>query len=509
MILRLLLGDQLNQHHTWFNQNNKDVLYVMFELKQEQQYVTHHIQKTVAFFSAMRNFASTLTKNGHQLKYYKINDTENNGDLCLMLSKVIAEHKITKFEYQLPDEYRLDEQLKTFCSTLTIETSSTDTQHFLSQREDLKNFFAGKKTRLMESFYRDMRKKLRILMDGNEPMGGKWNFDHENRKAYDGKVPLPKPNFESKNIVNIKEEIDAAGLNYFGNIEPDEFNWPSTREESLKDFNDFLTQRLFHFGTYEDAMLKENHLLFHSRISFALNCKLIGPKEIVQLTLEHWEKNKDNISIQQVEGFIRQVIGWREFIRGIYWEYMPSYKTLNYLNAKTKLPSWYWTGETKMNCMKNCIQNSLDNAYAHHIQRLMVIGNFSLLAGLNPDEVDEWYLGVYADAIEWVELPNTRGMSQFADGGIVGTKPYVSSANYISKMSNYCKGCHYNAKEKTTENACPFNSLYWNFYDLHRSKFEKNPRVGMVYMLWNKMKAEDQSAILKKAESVLTNIENL
>ncbi len=509
MILRLLLGDQLNQHHTWFNQNNKEVLYVMFELKQEQQYVTHHIQKIVAFFSAMRNFASTLTKNGHQLKYYKINDTENNGDLCLMLNKLIAEHKITKFEYQLPDEYRLDQQLKTFCSTLAIETSSTDTQHFLTKREDLKIFFAGKKTRLMESFYRDMRKNLGILMNGKEPMGGKWNFDHENRKAYDGKVPLPKPSFESKNIVNIKQEIDAAGLNYFGNIEPNKFNWPSTREESLMDFNDFLTYRLIHFGTYEDAMLKENHLLFHSRISFALNCKLISPKEIVQLTLEHWEKNKDNISIHQVEGFIRQVIGWREFIRGIYWEYMPSYKTLNYLNAKTKVPAWYWTGETKMNCMKNCIQNSLDNAYAHHIQRLMVIGNFSLLAGLNPDEVDEWYLGVYADAIEWVELPNTRGMSQFADGGIVGTKPYVSSANYISKMSNYCKGCHYNAKEKTTANACPFNSLYWNFYDLHRSKFEKNPRVGMVYMLWNKMKAEDQSAILKKAESVLTKIENL
>ncbi len=509
MVLRLILGDQLNSNHSWFHQKNEDVLYVMLELKQEQQYVKHHIQKIIAFFSAMRNFANHLQENGHQIKYYKIGDVDNNGDLCLMLKKIIEENNITKFEYQLPDEYRLDLQLKSFCDAVGIDTSTADTEHFLTQREDLKNLFEGKKTRLMESFYRNMRKKLNILMDKDEPMGGKWNFDHENRKSFDNKVALPNINFHKKNIENIKREIDEAGVKYFGNIDEQNFNWPSTRTESLTDFKDFLENRLIHFGTYEDAMLIQHNLLFHSRISFALNCKLISPAEIASLTVQHWEKHKDKISIAQVEGFIRQVIGWREFIRGIYWEYMPTYKTLNYLNAENKLPDWFWTGDTKMNCMKNCIQNSLDNAYAHHIQRLMVIGNFSLLAGLHPDEVDQWFLGVYADAIEWVELPNTRGMSQFADGGIVGTKPYVSSANYISKMSNYCKGCHYNAKEKTSENACPFNSLYWNFYDLHKSMFEKNPRVGMVYMLWNKMKSEDKSAILTKAESILENLENL
>jgi deoxyribodipyrimidine photolyase-related protein len=509
MILRFILGDQLNSRHSWYKEKNTNVLYIMMELKQEQEYVRHHIQKIIAFFLAMRNFATFLKQNGHQVKYYTINQTGNTGDLGLMLQKIIDEYQITKFEYQLPDEYRLDEQLKTFCNTLSIPYEAVDSEHFLTKRDELKNFFAGKKTHLMESFYRNMRKKFNILMEQDEPMGGKWNFDHENRKAFDHKVTLPNLTFQSKNIQQLKKEIEDAGIFYFGNIDAEHFNWPSTREESIADFEAFLKERLQHFGTYEDAMLTEHTLLFHSRISFALNCKLLNPDEIVSLTLAYWNKHKDSISIAQVEGFIRQVIGWREYIRGIYWEYMPKYKTLNYLEASTALPEWFWTGETKMNCMKQCINNSLDNAYAHHIQRLMVIGNFSLLAGLNPDAVDEWYLGVYADAIEWVELPNTRGMSQFADGGIVGTKPYVSSANYISKMSNYCKTCSYNSKEKLGPNACPFNSLYWNFYDLHRDKFEKNPRVGMVYMLWNKMKAEEKSAILLKATSLLENLNTL
>jgi deoxyribodipyrimidine photolyase-related protein len=509
MILRLILGDQLNSRHTWYKEKDSNVLYVMMELRQEQEYVRHHIQKIIAFFLAMRNFAAYLTQNGHQVKYYTINQNGNTGDLSLMLQKIIAEHQITKFEYQLPDEVRLDEQLKTFCNTLSVPYEALDTEHFLTKRDELKKFFAGKKTRLMESFYRNMRKKFNILMEQDEPMGGKWNFDHENRKAFDHKVALPNLTFHNKNIQQLKKELEDAGIQSFGKVDPEHFNWPSTREESIVDFKAFLNERLQYFGTYEDAMLTEHTLLFHSRISFALNCKLLNPDEIIALTLVHWNKHKENISIAQVEGFIRQVIGWREYIRGIYWEYMPQYKTLNYLEASTSLPEWFWTGETKMNCMKQCISNSLDHAYAHHIQRLMVIGNFSLLAGLNPDAVDEWYLGVYADAIEWVELPNTRGMSQFADGGIVGTKPYVSSANYISKMSNYCKTCSYNSKEKLGLNACPFNSLYWNFYDLHRSKFEKNPRVGMVYMLWNKMKAEEKSAILLKAKSLLENLESL
>ncbi len=509
MTLRFILGDQLNIRHSWFTKTDDEVVYLMIELKQEQEYVTHHIQKIMAFFSAMRTFADSLTKSGHQVKYIKINDKENKGSLEEIIAEQIKKHKAHTFEFLLPDEYRLDEQLKKFCSTLKIKSSVYDTEHFLSKREDLKKFFTGKKMRLMESFYRDMRKRLNILMEEEEPMGGKWNFDHENRKPYDNKVPLPTISIKQKNLSQLKEEIDQANINYFGNVDALQFQWATTRQECLEELKQFLIERLPYFGTYEDAMIEEHPLLFHSKISFALNCKLISPAEVVVSTLRYWEKNKNQIDIAQVEGFIRQVIGWREYIRGIYWEYMPSYKTLNALDATRKLPQWYWNANTKMNCMRNCIGNSLDHAYAHHIQRLMVIGNFSLLAGLNPDAVDDWYLGVYADAIEWVQLPNTRGMSQYADGGIVGTKPYVASANYISKMSNYCKKCEYNAKEKVGEKACPFNSLYWNFYETHRDKFQKNPRIGMVYNLWNKMKADDKEAIINRANYVLENIEHL
>ena len=509
MKVRFILGDQLNIRHSWFTKPESDVMYLMIELKQEQAYVIHHIQKIMAFFSAMRNFADSLTKGGHQVKYLKINDPENKGSLEDILAVQLKKHKANIFEYLLPDEYRLDEQLKKFCSTLKIKSSAYDTEHFLSKREDLKKFFSGKKMRLMESFYRDMRKRLNILMESDGPTGGQWNFDHENRKPYDKKVPLPTINIKQKNLSQLKAEIDQAGISYFGNVEEQHFRWGTSREECLEELKEFLTKRLMHFGTYEDAMIEEHTLLFHSKLSFALNCKLVSPSEVVGSTLRYWEKNKEQINIAQVEGFIRQVIGWREYIRGIYWEYMPGYKSLNHLNGTRSLPRWFWDGNTKMNCMKNCLSNSLDNAYAHHIQRLMVIGNFSLLAGLHPDEVDDWYLGVYADAIEWVQLPNTRGMSQYADGGIVGTKPYVASANYISKMSNYCKNCEYNAKERIGEKACPFNSLYWNFYETHRDKFEKNPRIGMVYNLWKKMKADDKLAILDRAHYLLENIEQL
>lgn len=509
MKLRLILGDQLNIHHSWFKEINKEVIYVMFELQQEQNYVTHHIQKIVAFFVAMRAFANQLKKDGHQIIYYKINQPENEGALNTMLHKIIAEHKISAFEYQYPDEYRLDEQLKEICHSLSIETTAVDTEHFLTSRTALGDFFEGKKTYVMEPFYRNMRKKLNLLMDQGEPLGGSWNYDQENRKSFDHKVPLPPIHFHLKKVNEVKEEIDAAGIHYFGNIEVNAFNWPSNREEALADFQQFLSTRLKHFGTYEDAMLMQHTVLFHSRISFALNCKLVHPLEIAEQSIRYREEHPEEISIPQIEGFIRQVIGWREYVRGIYWKHMPAYKKLNYLKASRPLPSWYWTGNTKMNCMKNCLGNSLDNAYAHHIQRLMVIGNFSLLAGLDPDQVDEWYLGVYADAIEWVELPNTRGMSQFADGGIMGTKPYVSSANYISKMSNYCKTCSYSSKEKTSDHACPFNSLYWNFYETHRSKFQSNPRVGMVYRLLDKMKEEEKHALFSKAKMILENIEAL
>lgn len=507
-VLRLILGDQLNENHSWLSETTDNVMYCMMELRQETGYVRHHIQKIMAFFDAMRNFARILEKQGHQLKYLKISNPLSTNSLIENLSLLIENHNIERFEYMLPDEYRLDMQLRQFCEGLNIETNAVDTEHFICARGQLKEFFASRKTYIMESFYRDIRKRLGVLMDDGGPMGGKWNYDHQNRESLKRGEQINELELEGSNLEHLFDEIKASGIEYIGNVDAKNFKWLTSRDEGLKWLEYWLEKGLPNFGKYQDAMHSDYSFLFHSRLSFLLNAKLISPMEIVNKTLDHWEMNKQ-IEIASVEGFIRQIIGWREYMRGIYWAHMPEYSTLNYFNHDRALPGWFWTAQTKMNCMRHAITQSLDEAYAHHIQRLMVTGNFALLAGVNPDEIDAWYLGIYIDAIEWVEITNTRGMSQFADGGIVGTKPYVSSAAYIHKMSNYCSNCHYKHKEKTGEGACPFNSLYWRFYELNREKLAKNPRVSMMYRTWDKMDDQKKQAYLDRAESYLESIEEL
>jgi deoxyribodipyrimidine photolyase-related protein len=273
---------------------------------------------------------------------------------------------------------------------------------------------------------------------------------------------------------------------------------------------DFFVEHCLPFlGTFQDAMQQNQWSIYHSRLSFSMNTKMISPKEVIDAAIQSWEKNPSEISLNQLEGFVRQILGWREYMRGIYWAKMPDYSTLNFFENTAPLPDWFWTGKTKMNCLSQAINQSLDFAYAHHIQRLMITGNFALLAGVNPDEVDAWYLGIYIDALDWVEITNTRGMSQFADGGIVGTKPYVSSATYIDKMSNYCGNCHYKKELKIGEKACPFNSLYWNFYDRNEAKLSNNPRIGMMYNVWRKMEQSQKTALLHQAEIYLNKINEL
>lgn len=508
--LRLILGDQLNQNHSWFSNKDENIIYVLMEMMQEQEYVTHHIQKICCYFAAMEGFSDFLKSNSHRVNYMKLDDEENHQKLEDNLNSLIKKFEIEKFEYILPDEYRLDEQLKKYCNTLSIDSDYIDSEHFLNSRNSVQELFAQKKSFLMETFYRKMRKDHKILMDGEEPIGGKWNFDAENRKKYDGKVSVPDELIYNNNLSSQKKRIDKMKVNYFGNIEEEKVNHPINRAQGLMALNHFCEKLLPHFGTYEDAMTEKFSILFHSRISFALNTKMIHPKEVISAVTSAWENNLPTITIAQVEGFVRQVIGWREYMRGIYWAKMPEFANLNYFNHQAKLPDWFWTGKTKMNCLHHCISNSLDNAYAHHIQRLMVIGNFCLLTEINPNEVDEWYLGVYIDAIEWVEITNTRGMSQFADGGIVGTKPYISSANYIDKMSDYCKNCHYDKKLKTGELACPFNSLYWDFYHRNReSKLRLNQRVSMMFNLLEKMDKNELKEMLDHANSIKKNIEIL
>lgn len=503
--VRLILGDQLNLKHSWFSSTNENVVYLMAEMQQETSYVKHHIQKVVAFFVAMRNFAAELEEKGHTVAYFKIDDEANPQELSKLIKQVLTKENATSFEYQLPDEYRLDKQLKEITEELTIETKSVDTEHFYTSRYELRDFFEGKKQLIMESFYRMMRKKHNVLMSNKNPEGGKWNFDHSNRKKWSGEPEIPHERGFRKDVSELVATLKKLKIETFGEIEETNFNWPTSRADALSVLNHFCKSLLIHFGDYQDALHTNEKYLFHSRLSFAMNSKMLSPKEVIDKVVDYYYEHKNEIDISQVEGFIRQILGWREYMRGIYWKEMPKYKTLNKLDNHNKLPNFYWTGKTKMNCLKHAIGQSLEDAYAHHIQRLMVIGNFSLLAQLNPDEVDNWYLGVYIDAIEWVEITNTRGMSQFADGGIVATKPYVSSANYINKMGNYCKECEYSHTKKIGNNACPFNSLYWNFLDDKKDYFKGNQRMAMMLNLLEKKDADELAELKERAQKIIQN----
>ncbi len=503
--LRLILGDQLDEKHSWFRKIEPDTVYCMFEMLQETDYVKHHIQKVVGFFLAMREFAETLTSQGHKVIYFRISDRVNEQTLEGNIRKLIKEHNAEKFEYQLPDEFRLDQNIRQICQDLGIPSTCVDTEHFFTTRDELSLFFRGKKTLLMESFYRHMRKKHNVLMNGTEPLGGKWNYDTANRKKWKNETLIPPPVLFEKNVTALLEEIKAAGIETFGKIKEDTFSYPINRNEALRQLDYFCNKLLPHFGDYQDAMDDRQPFLYHSLLSFALNIKLISPSEVIQRAVRAYQQSDSEIEITQIEGFVRQILGWREYMRGVYWKEMPGFALSNTLRNLNTLPDFYWTGNTKMNCLHHAVKSSLDHAYAHHIQRLMILGNFALLTMVSPDEVDSWFLGVYIDAIEWVQLPNTRGMSQWADGGLVATKPYVSAAAYIQKMSNYCDNCRYNPKERTGDRACPFNSLYWNFLDEKKTYFSSNPRMSMMLALLDKMDETNLKEIKKRAQFIMNN----
>ena len=501
--LRLILGDQLNSQHSWYTSISESNIYCMFEMRQETDYVRHHIQKVVGFFAAMRDFSKQLESNGHKVIYLTLDDTTNLQNLEDNLKRILVSEGIERFEYQAPDEFRLDTQLKSICNSFSIPFKEFETEHFYTKPNELSVFFEGKKQFLMERFYRYMRKKHHILMEGEQPEGGEWNYDKSNRNKWKGTPEIP-PFLDFKNPVSdILSTINTSGIKTIGRFDFTTFSYPINRVQCLEQLDYFNQNLLVHFGDYQDALHTDEVYLFHSRLSFAMNLKLISPKEIVDAVLMHYRANCEVISISQVEGFIRQVIGWREYMRGMYWAHMPQYKQLNTLDNHQSIPEFFWTGETKMNCLNKTINNSLDNAYAHHIQRLMITGNYLLLTQTNPDEVDDWYLGIYIDALEWVQLPNTRGMSQFADGGLIATKPYVSSGSYINKMSNYCSGCKYNVKERLGENACPFNSLYWSFLDDKRSQLANNHRMRMMYSVLSKFSNDELIAMKLRASQII------
>jgi len=511
--LRLILGDQLNQNHSWFSKPDKDVTYCLFETWSETNYTRHHLQKITGFFLAMRHFAKHLKEQGHRVIYRDLDATrhlqlESITDNLLHAAKEI---KADLIGYQLPDEYRLDQELKSLSKRFAGVIEVVDSEHFLSTRDDLAELFDGKKTYLMETFYRMMRKRHRVMMEPNneEPLTGKWNYDHDNRGSLPKDIAFPAASTFPRDATPIVDLLNRNGVETMGRMKDNQFTYPVTYEECREALRDFVQNRLPLFGTYQDAMTVKHPLLYHANLSFAMNTKMLSPKEVIDAAVAEWESRPDEITVNQVEGFIRQILGWREYMRGVYWAKMPQFALKNDLDHQAKLPAWYWTGDTKMNCLSHAVNQSLDLAYAHHIQRLMITGNFALILGVHPDEVDAWYLGVYIDAIEWVEITNTRGMSQRADGGQIATKPYCSSANYVNKMSDYCKGCHYKYKEKTGDKACPFNSLYWDFLDRHREKFGNNFRMAFMYRTWDKRNGDDKAAILERAAWVKENVDKL
>lgn len=516
--LRLILGDQLNASHSWFKKIQPNTLYIIAELKQEATYTKHHKQKIAVFFAAMEQFAQALIKEGHHVTHLTLDDTKAFKHLPALIRDLCKLHQIEQFEYQLPDEYRLRQQLQDLCKDLSIVSQAASSEHFYLPDDEINLYFNKGKRHRLETFYRKMRKRFNVLMEDDMPTGGEWNYDQNNRNKLKPAdlVEIPTPLMFANDISEILERIERHNIKTIG-YATDEVLWPVNYKQATELLTFFCQTCLPKFGKFQDSMTGKLSLfdedrgwsLYHSRISFALNCKILSPKQVIDTAIASFHESNGEIDIAQIEGFVRQIIGWREFVRGIYWANMPDYAQLNNLSATRALPSWFWNAKTDMNCLHHAIKQSLEFSYAHHIQRLMVTGNFCLLTGIQPDQVDGWYLGIYIDAIEWVEMPNTRGMSQFADGGIVGSKAYAASGNYIKKMSDYCGDCSYKVNEIDTENACPLNSLYWNFMETNQATMATNPRTKMVYSNWLKKPDSQKESILNKAQYYLDNIENL
>lgn len=512
--VRLILGDQLNASHFWYKNKDDSVVYIIAELIQEVRYVKHHVQKIAAFFLAMKAFANALEKAGHDVLHLSLEQTQPYADLPELIVSICSEYNAKTFEYQQPDEYRLASQLSSLNDQNPLLIAHcVDSEHFILPFDEIKDYFIKDKATRLENFYRKMRQRHGIMMDGDEPWGGRWNFDADNRNKLKKSDldEIPKPLIFDNELSEELQRIEAHDVDHFGHVSS-ALIWPVTRRQSLELLDYFCRFCLIHFGRFQDAMTGKSPnawSLYHSRLSFALNSKMLSPMQVVDRAIHEYKSRPDEISLPQIEGFVRQIIGWREYVRGMYWVNMPNYSNLNSLSATRDLPSYFWSGQTNMNCMRQSLGQSLEHAYAHHIQRLMVIGNFCLLAGVDPAQVDSWYLGVYIDAIEWVEMPNTRGMSQFADGGLIASKPYTASGAYINRMSDYCSDCHYSVKEKTGNSACPFNSLYWHFMNRHRDRFASNPRIGMVYRNFEKMDPDLRDQTLSRANWILENLHKL
>jgi deoxyribodipyrimidine photolyase-related protein len=512
--LVIVLGDQLDESSSAFDDFDPahDVVW-MAEVMEESTHVWSAKQRTTLFLSAMRHFAQSLrerktqankTTSIHwQVDYIQLDDPENTGTLAGELARAIARHKPAKLILTAPGDWRVLQALRSMALQASLELELTDDRHFFTTVRDFAAHAKGRKQLRLEYFYRELRHKTGILMEGKNPVGGQWNFDADNRESFGkaGPVDVPPPTrFEPDAITqSVIDLVNTKLAAHPGVVSKSAagFGWPVTRSQALEVLAAFIAERLPLFGKFEDAMWGGEAWLYHSHLSSSLNLKLLNPREVLAAAEDAYLRG--HAPIEAVEGFVRQILGWREYVRGIYWTQMPSYLARNAQSASHLLPAFYWTTNTNMKCLKDAIGQTLDHGYAHHIQRLMVTGLYALLFGVDPKAVHEWYLAVYVDAVEWVELPNTLGMSQFADGGIMASKPYIASGKYIQRMSNHCKGCAYDPALSTGEKACPFTTLYWDYMIQHEAMLAKNPRMGMQLKNLGRLGAEQRSAISEQA----------
>ena len=502
MRLILVLGDQLTETLSALARADRATdLVVMAEVQAEGSYVPHHPQKIALVLSAMRHFAADLRAAGWTVAYTALDDPENTHSIPGELLRHAARTGATDLLATTPGEWRLIHALH----DLPLHTTLLPDDRFLCSDAEFAAWAKDRKQLRMEYFYRDMRRKTGLMMEGDQPAGGQWNFDHDNRKAAKPDLLRPRPPRFAPDAITgaVLDLVERRFPDHFGRLRP--FGWGVTRTDALHALDHFATHALPRFGDEQDAMLQDDPTLSHALLSPYLNTGLLGPLEVCQRVEAEWKAGR--VPTNAAEGFIRQIIGWREYVRGIYWLQGPDYTSRNVLGHNRTLPSLYWGKPTGMNCLSRAVGQTRDLAYAHHIQRLMVTGNFALLAGVDPAQVHEWYLSVYIDAFEWVEAPNTIGMSQWADGGVVGSKPYVSSGAYIDRMSDYCKSCTYAVKQKSGAKACPFNLLYWHFLNRHRDRFAANPRMAQMYRTWDKMDPAHRATVLAEADTFLARLD--
>ena len=508
--LALVLGDQLwlgNPALADFDPAQDRVL--MIEAASEATHVWSHKARIAIFLSAMRHFHQQLVDRGWPCSYLKLEDELLPLSFQERLAQVLIELRPETLTVCEPGEWRMLALLQDTARAAEVPLQVLPDSHFMCSREEFVQWAGPRRQLRMEYFYRQMRQRYEVLMDGDEPAGGRWNFDADNRKGFAaaGPGPLPQPlQFAPDAITQeVLQLVEQRFQEHPGSLAS--FGWPVTRAQALQALDGFIAQRLPAFGTHQDAMWTGMPWGWHALLSSSLNLHLLDPREVVKAAEQAWRAGA--VPVSGVEGFIRQILGWREFIRGMYWLDMPRMAQANHFGHQRALPAWYWTGKTNMRCMQAAIGQTLEHGYAHHIQRLMVTGQFALLAEIRPQEVCDWYLAVYVDAVEWAELPNVAGMALFADGGRFTSKPYIASGQYIKRMSNYCKGCVYRPELRVGENACPVTTLYWNFLDRHESELQRNPRMLPMMRNLTRLEPPERDAIRLQAANLLDKIDDL